>query len=192
MPRMQKVLEGIKVGEILQELSLNPHLWDQHPLRTAPGSPHEGCHDIWLRFRDWFEYDSLNPADFCNEAYEPVWYPAIGHLPAVKATISHIYTLVSGGELGGCLITRIPAGQSVKLHQDSGHNCHHYLSKYLLLLQSAPGQSFNFDNDERHEGVAGDLFLFDNRFPHEVTNPTGVDRLSLIMSIRHQDQLCTA
>ena len=191
MAKMQKVLECIKVAEILQDLSLNDDLWGTYPLRTSLGSPHEDCHDIWLRFRDWFDYDSLNPAEFCNGEHQPVWYPEVSRLPATKATINHIFTLVSGDELGGCLITRIPAGKAVKLHQDSGHNCHYYLSKYLLLLQSAPGQSFNFE-DERHEGVAGDLFLFDNRFPHSVVNPTELDRLSLILSIRHKDQPCTA
>jgi hypothetical protein len=52
-------------------------------------------------------------------------------------------------------------------------------------LQSAPGQSFNY-KDETHEGETGGLFIFDNRTSHWVDNFSDVDRISLIISGRHE------
>lgn len=187
MAKMQKILDGVKVGALLDELGQHPELWDKYPLRTKAGiSPHRECHDIWLRFRDWGEFKD-DPALFCNTQHVPVWYPEMDKLPAIKAMVENIAKLVDCDELGGCLVTKIPAGKQVYPHADLGYNCGHYLSKYLLLLQSAPGQAFCFDG-EAHQGVAGDLFIFDNRFSHWVDNGSGTDRISLLMSIKQQGQ----
>lgn len=187
MSNMKGILEGIAVDEMLEQINHNPDFWDKYPLRTqGEFSPHRECHDIWLRFRDWFEYDG-DPAAFCNSPHPSVWYPEIARLPAVKATIQRIFDAVDGAALGGCLITKVPAGKQVYPHADFGFNCEHYLSKYLLILQSAPGQQFCFDG-ESHDGRAGELFLFDNRAKHWVANPTDTDRISLILSIRQQGQ----
>lgn len=186
MAQMQKIFEGICVARLLEQLEAHPELWDQHPLRTQlyPDSPHRDAHDIWLRFNAFENYDSANPKAFLDE-HKSVWYPSINDLPEAKKIIGEIALICGISEIGGCLITRIPAGKRIFPHLDGGWNCCYFLEKYLLLLQSAPGQSFNFEG-ETHEGEAGDLFIFDNRTSHWVDNNSAVDRISLIISGRHE------
>lgn len=186
MPYMQKILEGVIVDKMLEELASNPSVWNRYTLRTKTyeSSPHREVDDIFLRYRDWAEFDHEHPERFADQ-HVSQWYAAADELPSVKTTIEKIFTVVGGSELGGCLITRIPPGKQVYPHSDSG--CWHsqyYRSKYLLLLQSAPGQSFEFGDEEKHEGKAGELFIFDNHPVHSVINNSDCDRVSLIMAIR--------
>lgn len=186
MPFMQKILEGIKVDDMINEINAIPQLWNKHTLRTQNAdSPHREVSDIWLRYRDYAEFDENNPQNFANE-HESVWYPAAYQLPAVREAIEKIAVLVDCDRLGGCLITKVPPGKQVYPHSDAGHwHSEYYLSKYLLLLQSAPQQTFEY-HGEIHVGEAGDLFIFDNRPVHWVMNDSDVDRISLIMAIRQK------
>jgi Aspartyl/Asparaginyl beta-hydroxylase len=184
---LKQIIEGVKVEPILAEIS--DDLWNQITLRTAHvTSPHRECDDIWLRFRGLNEREGKTDTEFCNTAYTPTWYPCMDYMPITKMIIESIFMLVDGEELGGCLITRIPAGKQVYSHSDSGgYNCEHYLSKYLLVLQSAPGQVWHIGGkDIEHE--AGSVSLFDNRQVHSVTNDSDVDRISLIITIRQKGQ----
>lgn len=192
MPHMQKILAGIKIDELLEQIQSSPDLWDRYDFRTHfyDNSPHREVSDIWLRYNDWSNFDTENPSAFSSK-HESVYYSAYYELPAVKAIMDGLMTIVDGAELGGCLITKIPPGKRVYRHSDAGHwHSEYYLSKYLITLQSAPGQVFEFDN-ESHEAEAGDLFIFDNRPEHWVINDSAVDRISLICAIRqktHNDQ----
>ena len=183
---MQKILTGIKVDHLLAELKDYPGLWNRYDFRTNyEGSAHAQVSDIILRYRDFSDFEQDNPQDFASE-HESEWYAAAYMMPGFKKTIEDIFSIVGGSELGGCLITKIPAGCEVKPHSDSGHwHSEHFLNKYLLLLESAPRQTFEF-GDEVHEGEAGDLFLFDNRTTHAVYNRSDVDRLSLIIAVRQK------
>jgi hypothetical protein len=186
MAEMQKILSGIRVDKLVDELKEHPELWDAYDFRTNyPGSAHADVSDIVLRYRDFSDFDVDNPKDFSSK-HESQWYAAAFHMPQIKKTIEDIFSIVSGDELGGCLITKIPAGKSVLPHSDAGYwHSEHYLNKYLLLLESAPKQTFEF-GDEVHEGEAGDLFIFDNRSTHAVYNKSDVDRISLILAVRQK------
>lgn len=181
---MKLVLEGVKAHLIRRELDFNNHLWDEWPLRTmSENSPHRDCHDIWLRFRDIFDLSALTPEEFCNSAYKPRWYPATQRLRHTKKIIERIFTLVGGDELGACLLTKVPPGKEVAWHKDDNWNANHFLNKYLLVVDNAPGAYFETCG-EQHEGKPGDLFLFDNRLPHRVVNRSAQDRISLIISVK--------
>lgn len=189
MSEMQKILSGIKTEHLLAELEAHPELWNQYDFRTNyEGSAHKDVSDIVLRYRDFAEFDPDQPQKFSYQ-HTSEWYAAASHLPNIKSTVENIFTLVGGDELGGVLITRIPAVCSVLPHSDDGHwHSTYFLNKYLLLLESDPLQTFEFPvedgEDEVHTGVAGDLFLFDNRNIHAVYNKSGKDRISLIMAIK--------
>jgi len=164
----------------LKELNNSHWLWNQHTFRTkTPGSSHREVDDIFLRYKHW-----ELPIDQAN-THESVWYPAIDQLPSVKEIISHImFSYPESAELGGCLITKIPPGNQVYPHSDKGTwHSEYYNKKVLVLLQSAPGQSFNFDR-ESHEGENGEVFEFDNMPIHGVVNNSTTDRISLILAIR--------
>ena len=51
MRRFLKVAEGINVDTVMAQIHAQPELWDAHSLRrTAPGTPHSGMQDIWIRY----------------------------------------------------------------------------------------------------------------------------------------------
>ena len=86
------------------------------------------------------------------------------------------------GELGGVLITRIPAGKECKPHSDPGWHARRY-QKFGVQITSAPGQKFCFEDAEL-ETKPGDIFWFDNEYTHWVTNPTPYERITMIVCIR--------
>lgn len=188
MSIMQKIFEGVEVKGLLEQLKERPELWNRYTLRTKlmPDSPHREVDDIWLRYRDYSEFDINNPTAFAGN-HKAIWYAAAEYLTIARAIINGLMTTVDGAELGGCLITRIPPGKQVYPHTDSGAwHSEYYAHKYLIALQSAPGQSFNFEG-ESHEAKAGDCFVFDNRPLHWVVNNSNIDRISLICAIRHKE-----
>lgn len=185
MPRMVKILEGVKIQTLLAEIEANPDLWNryEHRTRLYNGSPHAEVDDIWIRYNAIENFDPLHPELF-GEEHESVYYPESEQLPSLVPLLGNLCAITDTTKLGGVLITRIPAGKKVDWHNDGGRwHSEYYLNKYLLLLKSAPGQKFRFENEE-HEGAAGDMFLFDNRFPHCVENNSDTDRISLILACR--------
>ena len=133
---------------IYWHLQANPHLWNSRCDRTRDeGSPHHGCDDIWVRFVPPDKVKSGLPHD-CQ------WYVDI---PGVRELCADIMHGVRGTELGGVLITRIPAGGQVKPHTDPGWHARRY-EKYAVQLASAPGQRFCFENNEHIETQPGDVY----------------------------------
>ena len=100
----------------------------------------------------------------------------------IKSLVYDIFRFVEGVELGGVLITRIPAGKECKPHVDPGWHARRY-EKFGVQITSAPGQKFCFDDVEL-ETKPGDIFWFDNQFNHWVTNPTEYERITMIVCIR--------
>ena len=184
MRHFEKIAEGIDVGPLNAELAAHPELWNAHPDRkAAPGSPHAGMSDIWLRFA---------PPGFLSPAtrwqpFIPVWYPAAKHLPAAKRIAFDLMAKVEGEMLCGVLITRIPPGGGIASHVDSGW---HVASteKLYVSLKSEPGARFICEEggDETLEPKEGTVWKFDNRKPHRVENASATDRVTLIVCIRTQ------
>jgi len=164
----------VNVAPFLWEVQANEHLWDENPSRTDnPLSPHHGLSDIWLRYAP--------PGVDGSQPHASVWYDS----PIVAAAQDLVYPLMSmvrGDELGGVLLTKIPAGMECKPHTDPGWHARYY-QKYAIQIQSAPGQSFNFDN-EALVTRPGDVFWFDNSQTHWVPNPTLHERMTLIVCIK--------
>lgn len=170
----------------LSELNDHPELWNEFNFRTATyaTSPHREVSDIVLRYRPYGDFDVDHPEQFSNE-HRSVWYDAIEKLPEIRTIIDSVmWKLPTHAELGGVLITKIPAGKQVYPHSDAGHwHSSYYNNKILVLLQSAPQQTFNFIN-EYHTGLSGEVFSFDNHPEHWVINNSDVDRISLILAVR--------
>lgn len=183
---MRKADFTLDVRWINQQIAKHPELWNQYDMRTKlyDNSPHREVSDIWLRYRDWKEFDPQNPQAFADK-HHSVWYPAAVELPEVFTIADQVlWNMHSKAELGGVLITKIPPGKQVYPHSDAGAwHSEYYETKVLVLLQSAPGQTFNF-HGESHEGVAGEVFYFDNHPEHWVVNNSDVDRISLILAVR--------
>lgn len=167
---------GLNVSPIYWKLLEHPELWNTHRTRTEhPESPHYGLDDIWARFgdpdraKDGLEHDSF-------------WYPSADIL-GIKPLCYDLMRAVEGVELGGVLITRIPAGKECKPHTDPGWHARRY-QKYAVQITSAPGQRFHFE-EASLETKPGDVYWFDNQYLHWVTNPTEYERVTMIVCIRH-------
>lgn len=175
--KIQRVASGVNVSSIHWALQANPQLWNEHTERTEdPASPHHGLDDIWARYGD-----PERAKD--GQAHDAFWYP-VAELLGIKAICLDLMRTVEGVELGGVLITRIPAGKSVKPHTDPGWHARRY-EKYGVQITSAPGQRFCFDGEEL-ETRPGDVFWFDNAHTHWVTNPTQYERITMIVCVRKE------
>ena len=168
--------QGLNVAPIYWSLLKHPELWNQHKERTQnPESPHYGLDDIWVRFGEVSDCTQGTPHD-------AKWYPAADVIFGIKELAKDLMHQYDGVELGGVLITRIPAGKMCKPHKDIGWHAQRY-DKFAVQITSAPGQTFCFDGVEL-ETKPGDLFWFDNQYEHWVNNPTDYERITLIFCIR--------
>lgn len=172
--KIKLLSNGLNVAPIYWALQQNPRLWNQHTSRTDdPNSPHYGLDDIWARFGA--------PDVDHSQPHDAIWYPS-AEILGIKQLCYDVMHAVQGTELGGVLITRIPAGKECKPHIDPGWHARRY-EKYAVQVTSAPGQEFCFE-DGSLESKPGDLFWFDNQFTHWVTNPTNYERITIIICIR--------
>lgn len=175
--RIKLISRGLNVAPIYWALQSRPYLWNENPSRTeSPESPHHGLDDIWARF--------VSPELDASTPQESIWYPSADVL-GVKEICLNIMHAVGGTELGGVLITRIPAGKECKPHTDPGWHARKY-QKFAVQITSAPGQEFCFE-DGKLETMPGDLFWFDNQYLHWVTNPTSYERITMIVCIRKEN-----
>lgn len=174
MSKIQLIAQGVQVAPFLWALQEHPELWNRNTDRTEdPSSPHHGLSDIWARY--------AAPGVDGSQPHESVWYDS-PITEAAKALVYPLMAYVQGDQLGGVLITKIPAGKRCKPHTDPGWHARYY-EKFAIQIQSAPGQSFNFDG-ESLVSKPGDVYWFDNAFTHWVDNPTEHDRITAIVCIR--------
>lgn len=161
------------VGRCAAELVAAESLWNRHDARTSsPLSPHRELDDLWLRWAP--------PGVDTSREHPLVWYPEIQErLPAavelVVAALSHFgFT-----SLGAVLATRIPAGKQCYPHADGGWHAENH-QKFAIQIAADLSQEFCF-HGESLRTVPGDVFWFDNAHEHWVTNPSGIDRITLIV-----------
>jgi len=177
---IKHVMSGINVAPVLAALQRHPELWNQHPHRTeSEDSPHHGLDDIWFRFNDYTGYDG-DMVTF-NAPHQSVWYPSADIIP-VKDICYGLMTEFRGDQLGGVLLTRIPAGATCQPHVDGGWHAGYY-RKFGVQIQGDLRQAFQFEG-ESFSAVAGDVYEFDNSRLHWVTNNSDEDRITMIVCIK--------
>ena len=168
----------VDVSEIKAELDDNPELWNLFNYRkVAPGTPHADMTDIWVRSN---KLENLG-AQFC-EPHFSVWYDAAKKLPATKKFVMDLMAWISGEDLGGVLITKIPPGGKILPHKDLAWHATFY-DKFYLQVQGSENQSFaSHDHDYRPE--TGAVYWFNNVHEHWVENNSDTDRITLIICAR--------
>lgn len=172
--RIKLLEEGLDVGPLRQALLDHPYLWNERTGRTAsPESPHREVDDIWCRFAPEGSGGALE--------HSSVWYPPADALP-VRDMARMLMAWTGGEQIGGVLITRIPAGSQVYPHVDQGWHAGFY-DKFAVQVAAAPKQTFRFV-DQELVTLPGDLFWFDNSHSHWVTNDSDSDRITAIFCIR--------
>jgi hypothetical protein len=115
-----------------------------------------------------------------NESHVPEWYQVAKVLPAVKACAQMLARKL-GGILGFVLITRIPPGKQVYPHVDQGWHARTH-EKFCVCLKAMKAQAFCFEGEELRS-ESGDIFMFQNQYPHWVRNESAEERISLIVCL---------
>lgn len=169
------------MSRLQDQLTCQPQLWDTIRHRTEhPQSPHREVSDIWVRYNPIENYEGDMQA--FNAEHQPQWYPVASQLPEAVRIANELLLQVTGVTLGAVLITKIPAGKQVYPHIDQGWHARHF-EKFAVQVKGNSKQAFHFKDEDliTHEG---DLFWFDNAYPHWVTNDSDEDRITLIVCIR--------
>jgi hypothetical protein len=168
---------GFDVAPLRKQLE-DPSVWNQHKDRLY--GPHSKVSDIWVRYRDFADYDGT-PAFFA-EAHESVWYPVIAKLPSAWSLARKVQRHMGCKTLGGVLITKVPPGASVDWHVDGGWHAMHY-RKFGLQVMGNQRQAFQFEGEEVRANP-GELYEFRNQFSHRVINESDEDRITMIVCAR--------
>jgi hypothetical protein len=176
------IAPAVDVSDVIKQLDAAPELWNQYKLRTGAQSPHYHVDDIWVRYNAWKNYNPRYPAKF-GQAHHSTWYPSYAKLPAVRPLIFGLMNIIAGEELGGVLITRIPAGSRVERHRDAGWHAEFFNRKFAVMLKSDDRQAFCFDN-EKMVTEPGEAFEFDNSVDHWVVNQSDQERITMIVCIK--------
>lgn len=191
MEHFKLIQKDIDVSQVLKELQENPDLWDEHNVRkTAPGTPHLQMSDIWVRYNDDTKYrEGTKPWSTFNDSHVPIWYRAWDKLPSLKPIVFNLMSLVKGEMIGGILITKIPPNMGIDKHTDDGWHVQQY-DKFYLSIQSEAGAKFWCEENGKSEALEpnpGEIWLFDNRKIHWVTNESSKDRITCIICIRTEE-----
>lgn len=213
MRNFLRIAQGLNPGPLLLQLANNPHLWNAYKVRTfysegldaearkavygneAPEflermSTHRVVDDIVLRYNPFHEGEDF-VEKICSEI-ACVDYPPWPVLTAAHPFIFALMTQVGGVQLGRCMVTRVPPGVSIPLHNDvidvASFRFPHkippaiFYDRYHIVLQSAPGVVFRC-GEEAVYMAPGEAWWFDNTIDHEVVNGSDIDRLHLIMDV---------
>jgi hypothetical protein len=168
-------------SHLAKQLLSHPELWDEITLRREhPASPHREISDIWVRYNAIENYDG--DMHRFNSEHISTWYPVAEHLSEARLLSEMIAEEFKADRLGAVLITKIPAGKQCYPHIDQGWHAGFY-EKFALQIRGNEQQSFHVE-DEILRTHDGDLFAFDNSKPHWVLNPSGEDRITMIVCIR--------
>lgn len=168
------------VSELQTQLAAHPEVWDTLRMRTEhPRSPHREASDIWVRYNPIENY--TGDVQAFNSEHVAEWYPVCEVLTEAKRLASQISRDYGAEQLGGVLITKVPAGKQIYPHADVGWHARHY-SKFALQIQGNDRQRFKFEGEELITRD-GDTFWFENSYPHWVTNDSDEDRITMIVCI---------
>lgn len=176
------VADGIDVGPALAEIRENAPLWDEITARqTTPGSPHVDTKTIFLR---WAADQSLEAV---FNAIEAVDYPASNKLPEVNNLIQAFIDNMKPSALGRAILVNLSPGGFIPPHVDEGEYAANY-ARFHIPLISDEGNTF-FSQTTEHIGSfvhmkPGQLWWFDNKKTHWVTNHSNIDRVHLILDAR--------
>lgn len=181
MRHFLQVANGIDVVPLLADLHRNPALWDAHTPRTDGDSPHRAVSDIWVRFR---EFSELTSAAAYAEPFIPVMYPAWRALPHLRPIVFGLMARMEAVQLGGVLITRVPAGKQVAPHDDKGRWHPEFFETKLYVPLLTNPLVRNTCADETVIMAPGSAWVFDNLKVHSTVNDGETDRITLIISLR--------
>ena len=174
----KRVAAGFDPAPLLARLKANQNLWTTSPRENYEGSAHAQAQSIHLRWVP--EITSLNAVLNTTESID---YPAAKQLmPEVgEAVMSVLEQLGPLGELGHVLFTRLPPGAQISRHTDEGIYADLF-DRFHLCLQGDAGNLFECGGETYHP-EPGEIFWFNHKRPHSVTNLGRLERIHLILDV---------
>ena len=170
--------KAFDVSGLQRQLADHPEVWNTIRLRTEdPRSPHREVSDIWVRYNPIENY--RGDIRKFNDVHVSEWYPVAEVLTEARTLAECV---ADGRDIGAVLITKVPAGKQVYPHVDIGWHAR-ATTKYGLQIHGNDKQAFHFEGEELVTRD-GDLFWFDNAYPHSVTNDSEEDRMTLIVCVK--------
>ena len=181
MTHFTLIARDIPVQPLLGQIDAHPELWGSRGARQRGDSPHREATDIWLRYMD----PELIGRHDISKPHESVWYPEAHILTGVFPIVQRLRLAVGAPvELGGVLMTRIPAGREVYWHHDRGPwHAEWYDLKAWLPLRANEG-CVNHVEDEAMIWRVGEAWHHSNMLPHKVENRGDAERICLIVCMR--------
>ena len=119
---------------------------------------------------------------YFNDEHEAVWYPVCESIPAAKQLALDVAARLHAKQLGGVLITKVPAFRQVYPHIDLGWHALHY-EKIAVQIAGNDRQGFCFE-DASLSAEPGESYQFNNQAKHWVYNDSRHDRITFIVCIR--------
>lgn len=181
MQNFQKLDYIADIRLLQKQLAENPQLWNEYPERKLGDSPHADMSDIWVRFRPKSEL--LEPKNYA-ESHIPTWYPSADILTEAKRIGLDMMTHCRAVQLGGVLITKIPAGGQIKPHHDKGRWHSEFFNTKVYVPIQSNDNCINICEDEKVNMKTGEAWSFDNLKVHSVLNQGEEDRMTLIICLR--------
>jgi hypothetical protein len=173
----RKILSGIDVHPLLQQIAANPDLWNYD--------------DSWTRFKPGsvaiYDTDSIvlryNHPTPRGEAQN--WdKPAFGILSCAQKIIFDFMRALPGEHLGKIVITRMQPGEEIREHIDAmPQGWPVYYQRYQIPLSVLPGVVFRCGGEDLYM-QPGSAYWFNNQLLHSVVNNSKDPRISMLADIR--------
>lgn len=178
-----QIIGTADVLPVLHQLQRQPELWKADTyLRDYPQGPFGDTETVFLRFPP-ASVTELERGD--RDQHECVWMDGSIHLPAARKLIFDLMARTEGERIGRVMINKLKCGGRVFPHADTPVHAN-YWDRYHVVLQSSPGCDFRC-GDERVYMPPGQVWWFQNANEHEVTNNGSVERIHMIIDIRHSE-----
>ena len=175
MNHFKLMAKEINVEPILKGLRDNVELWKQITIRQEfPNTAHHDTETIFIRGPSEFSFEEYMGT---VEAYD--YAASVVLEKQLLPTIVEVLNVLDAKELGYVLIVNLKPNGSIDLHRDEGKYAEHY-ARYHLVLTSDEGNLFTVGTESVHM-KAGELWWFDHRIEHCVTNNSHTDRIHIIL-----------
>jgi len=117
--------------------------------------------------------------------HESVWYPEVEALNGVLPVVLRLRAAVGAPvELGGVLLTLIPAGREVYTHHDRGPWHAEWYDLKVWVPLRANDECINHVEDESVVWRVGEGWHHSNMLEHRVENRGETERICLIVCMR--------
>lgn len=189
MKNFLRIGSGVAVGSVLlalQRLQKSHGIWQADTfLRDYPQGPFGDTESVILRFPPRTVHETeeaLRQHQAHFDQHENVDQPVFKDLPEARALVFNLMAAVQGERLGRVMINKLRPGGRIFPHADTPVHAE-YWDRFHIVLQSAPGSNFRCGDETVHMDN-GEVWWFNNRLEHEVTNNSTDDRIHMIVDVR--------